>query len=84
MTSDEVPEQIAFAYFDGDFYDSIRDSFTACGDRFSPGAIIVVDDYTNTHLPGAARAVDEWCQANRHIIKGSVVAKNSLAIIELR
>ena len=84
VTSGEVPGQIAFAYFDGDFYDSIRDSFAACGDRFSSGAIIVVDDYTNTHLPGAARAVDEWCRWNRDLIRGNVIAKDSLAIIELK
>ena len=26
------------------------------------GAIIVVDDYGNQALPGASKAVDEWCK----------------------
>lgn len=76
----DVPEQICFAYFDGDYYQSIVDSFHACAGRFAPGAIIVVDDYTNDHLPGAAKAVDEWRQAHASRIKKFVV-KDSLAII---
>lgn len=83
VAPDDVPNQISFAYFDGDFYDSIRDSFAACDGRFSPGAIIVVDDYTNTHLPGAAKAVDEWRRKNDGMIKGFSF-RESLAIIELK
>lgn len=84
VTADDVPGQIAFAYYDGDFYESIRDSFAACNGRFAPGAVIVVDDYTNTHLPGAARAVDEWCQLHQSTIKGRILVRDSLAIIELK
>ncbi|MDO4271622.1 MAG: TylF/MycF/NovP-related O-methyltransferase [Candidatus Saccharibacteria bacterium] len=82
LTREDIPAQISFAYFDGDYYDSIRDSFRLCEANFTAGAIIVVDDYNNTHLPGAAKAVDEWRRANAKRIK-SFVTRNSLAIIRL-
>lgn len=78
----DVPDQIAFAYFDGDYYDSIRDSFRLCQDRFSPGAIIVVDDYDNSRLPGAGQAVDEWLAAHRPMVR-SFATDSSLGIIRL-
>ena len=55
-----MPEQIAFAFLDGDYYASIRDSLALVWPRLTPGAVIIVDDYANEKLPGAARAVDEW------------------------
>lgn len=82
LTAADVPEQICFAYFDGDYYGSIRDSFRACDGRFSPGAVIVIDDYTNAHLPGAAQAVDVWRTAHAAQIKHWSV-RHSLAIIQL-
>ena len=46
----------------------------------SPGATIIVDDYANEALPGAARAVDEW--ASKHAIRVKVEA--SLAVMVVR
>lgn len=79
----DVPAQICFAYFDGDYYGSISDSFRACAGRFSAGATIVIDDYTNSHLPGAARAVNEWRIANQALVS-SFTVQSSLAIITLK
>jgi O-methyltransferase len=55
----DVPEQIAFAFLDGDFYESIRDSLKLVLPRMQKGGVIVVDDYAREALPGAARAVHE-------------------------
>ena len=74
---DDVPEDIIFAFFDGDFYESIVDSFRVCDGKFHKKATIVVDDYANEALPGAARAVDEWLK--RHPAR--VAVESSLAII---
>ena len=74
---DDVPESIIFAFFDGDFYESIADSFRVCDGKFQETATIIVDDYANEALPGAARAVDEWLR--RHPARLTVEA--SLAII---
>ncbi len=81
MTSSS-PENICFAFFDGDFYESIRDSFRVCSGRFQGKATIIVDDYANEALPGVAKAVDEWLQTNRDVVANFRVEK-SLAILHL-
>ena len=55
----EVPKQIAFAFLDGDFYESIKDSLMLVLPRMSPGGTIIVDDYAREALPGVAKAVHE-------------------------
>ena len=47
FTPDDVPESIIFAFFDGDFYESIADSFRVCGGKFQKTTTIIVDDYAN-------------------------------------
>ena len=78
FTSADVPVNIMFAFFDGDFYGSIADSFRVCSGKFQEKATIVVDDYANEALPGAARAVDEWLSRNQQY---SLATEASLAII---
>lgn len=77
LQSDDVPARIAFAFLDGDYYESIRVPLEHITPKLAPGAIIVVDDYANLALPGAARATDEW--AKRHGY--SVRSEQSLGII---
>jgi O-methyltransferase len=64
LTPDDMPEKIAFAFLDGDFYGSIRDSLKLVWPRLAEGAIVVVDDYQSEALPGAKRAVDEWVRTH--------------------
>ncbi|MBF1042237.1 MAG: hypothetical protein HXL04_00890 [Candidatus Nanosynbacter sp.] len=80
FTAADVPEDIIFAFFDGDFYESIADSFRVCGGKFHEKAIIIVDDYANEALPGAARAVDKWLANNRQYTSRT---ESSLAIIHI-
>ncbi|CAE8645399.1 unnamed protein product [Polarella glacialis] len=55
------PEKIAFAFFDGDFYDSILESFRQVYPRLAkPGARVVIDDYGSSRLPGCKLACDEF------------------------
>lgn len=82
LSGDDLPEQICFAYLDGDYYDSIRDSFRVCRGRLAPGATLVVDDYDNASLPGVRRAVDEWRETGHSDIK-SFRPVDSLAVIRL-
>ena len=82
LSGDDLPEQICFAYLDGDYYDSIRDSFRVCRGRLAPGATLVVDDYDNAGLPGVRRAVDEWREAGLSDII-SFRPVDSLAVIRL-
>lgn len=60
LTDVDLPELIAFAFLDGDFYESIRDSLRLVVPRMNPGGFLVVHDYKNPALPGVRKAVDEW------------------------
>lgn len=82
ISENDLPDKISFAYFDGDYYESITDSFNQCTGRWTDGAMVVVDDYTNSHLPGAALAVDKWVSMHQSLVR-SFTVKNSLAIISL-
>lgn len=77
LTPDDMPREIAFAFLDGDFYDSIRDSLQLVWPKLTEGAVVIVDDYQSEALPGAKRAVDEWLRA--HPARVQVAA--SLAIL---
>jgi O-methyltransferase len=59
LTEADVPEKIAFAFLDGDFYESIRDSLKLVLPKLQPGGTIVIDDYAREALPGVAIAVHE-------------------------
>ena len=64
LTPQDVPEDIMFAFLDGDYYQSIMDSLRLVTPKLTPDAVLVVDDYANEALPGAARAADVWLQAH--------------------
>ena len=64
VTPDQIPSQISFAFLDGDYYDSILDPLRLIWPRLAPGAVIVIDDYANEALPGAAKAVNEWMKTH--------------------
>jgi O-methyltransferase len=65
---EHLPDEICFAYLDGDFYDSIKISLKHVWPRVSPGGLILIDDYADTSknpaawdgLPGVRTAVDEY------------------------
>ena len=60
----DLPEKIAFAFLDGDLYESICDSLKLVEGKLSEGAVVIVHDYQNEALPGVAKAVDEWLARN--------------------
>ena len=60
LTPNDVPDRIAFAFLDGDFYESIKDSLKLVLPRISKGGVIVIDDYVREALPGTAKAVREF------------------------
>ena len=79
LTPSDVPSLIDFAFLDGDYYDSVKASLHLIEDKLAPGATIIVDDYANEALPGAARAVDEWA-GRRGITPKSI---RSLAVMKI-
>lgn len=75
----DVPGQISFAFLDGDYYESVRVPLELIEHKLMPGAVIVVDDYANEALPGAARAVDEWRRQTKW--QTTLRVEHSLAIL---
>jgi len=65
LTEASVPDKIAFAFLDGDFYDSIRDSLRLVLPRMQKGGAIIFDDYAREALPGVARAAHEQISPNQ-------------------
>ncbi|NUK32264.1 class I SAM-dependent methyltransferase [Streptomyces lunaelactis] len=63
-----LPAEIAFAYLDGDYYDSIRTCLDACVPRLAPGGALIVDDYADLQanpkawagLPGVKAACEDF------------------------
>ncbi|WP_320035348.1 TylF/MycF/NovP-related O-methyltransferase [Halarcobacter sp.] len=54
------PKKISFAFFDGDFYSSIIDSFDKIYSKLSPGAKVIIHDYGWDALPGVKKACDDF------------------------
>jgi len=77
LTDADVPHVISIAFLDGDYYHSVRDPLKLIWPFLAPGATIIVDDYANEALPGAAKAVDEWLRTH----DGTLTVEHSLAII---
>ncbi len=83
--SNDLPEKIAFAFLDGDLYDSIKDSLHIVFPRLTEHATLIVHDYNNAQLPGVTKAVDEWLTAIHAVQKISLTfsVRETLAIIKL-
>lgn len=76
VESTELPDKISFAFLDGDYYKSIRSSLGLVIPRMQKGGCILVDDYDNSALPGAFKAVGD---SGMKVIS----VNNSIGIISL-
>ena len=79
LTEKDLPEKIAFAFLDGDLYESIRDSLKLVETKMITNGTIVIHDYNNPTLPGVAKAVNEWLTGRRL----KVAFFQSLAIVSM-
>lgn len=77
LTPGDVPDQIAFAFLDGDFYESIHDSLKLVLPKLQRHGVIIIDDYAREALPGGAKAVHEFFRSDQ------VTASHNLGIIRL-
>ena len=77
LAAQDVPTRIAFAFLDGDFYESIWQSLQLIWPQLAPGAVVIVDDYQSEALPGARLAVDTWLQTHQAQLR----TQASLAIL---
>lgn len=79
LTAKDIPDKIAFAFLDGDYYSSVMSSLKLIWPKLTTGAVVIVDDYVSDALPGAQKAVNEWLA--RHPAKLHTEA--GLAIISI-
>ncbi|MBR3180448.1 class I SAM-dependent methyltransferase [Candidatus Saccharibacteria bacterium] len=79
LTRSDIPDKISFAFLDGDFYESIKTSLELITPHLSPGATIVIHDYTNPALPGVAKAVNEWLSKKPSV---KTTQKSTIVIIQ--
>ncbi len=77
LSTQDIPKNICFAFLDGDYYQSIKDSLRLVQGKLAPKAVIIIDDYANPALPGAKQATDEWLQDKPYKLQ----IQSSLAII---
>lgn len=80
LNDDDLPEKIAFAFLDGDFYESIRDSLKLVEGKIAENGVMIVHDYNNPALPGVKRAVDEWVKDN--VV--NITTYRSMAIVKIK
>lgn len=64
LSSQDLPERIAFAFCDGDLYGSIKTGLRLVVPRLIERGIVIVHDYNNPELPGSAQAVDEFLRTH--------------------
>lgn len=57
LSATQLPDKLAYAFLDSDFYESIIDSLELVWPRLSVGGVITIDDYERTALPGVTKAV---------------------------
>ncbi|MBO7718013.1 class I SAM-dependent methyltransferase [Candidatus Saccharibacteria bacterium] len=84
LSPSDLPEEIAFSFLDGDFYESIKQSLELVWPKMVQGGLVLVHDYNNPALPGVSKAVDEWLssrEASQESIKREVF--RSLVILRL-
>jgi O-methyltransferase len=80
LSPDAIPKKIAFAFLDGDFYESIRDSLKLVLPNMEKGGTIIIDDYAREALPGVAQAVKEYLPV---ALQQSLRTSHNLGIIHL-
>jgi macrocin-O-methyltransferase TylF-like protien len=60
LTASQLPDTLAFAFLDGDFYQSIFDSLRLVWPRLQSHGTLVIDDYQREALPGVTAAVRDF------------------------
>lgn len=60
LKAEQLPGKLAFAFLDGDFYESIRDSLALAWPRLERGGAVTIDDYQREALPGVTAAVRDF------------------------
>jgi hypothetical protein len=65
VTDEMRRDQYAFVSIDCDIYEPILEGLKFFWPRMLPGGMIFIHDYSSGHWPGATRAVDQFCAAEK-------------------
>lgn len=60
LVESDLPDAIAFAHFDCNFYQSTMDALRWAWPRMSPGSVGIIDDYIHPDLHGVEAAVSDF------------------------
>jgi len=69
LADEEYPRPVAFAFFDGDLYSSIYQSFERVWPKVSDGGVVMVHDFapSSSRFPGAKAATEAYLRSHtRH------------------
>lgn len=80
LSSTEVPPLISFAFLDGDFYESIKDSLKLVLPCLASAATVVFDDYAREALPGVEKAARELLSSQHY---QAIQTNHNLGILHL-
>jgi O-methyltransferase len=75
LAAEDLPDKIAFAHLDADFYDSMLDAVQLVYPRMTKGGIVIVDDYNHFGLPGVKAAIDEFFKDKSELIMSPIGVK---------
>ena len=79
IPDEEYPKKIAFAFFDGDFYTSILDSFNKVYPKMVPNSRITIHDYQWEFLPGVEKACIKFLKNKPE--KGTIINDDRIGIM---
>lgn len=68
IPDEEYPDQICFAFLDGDFYTSIMDSLNKIFHKMQKGGIIIIDDCGWDVLPGVQKACNDFLYDKKEVL----------------
>ena len=81
LQSTDMPNDIAFAFLDGDFYESIMTSLQLVWPRLAEQATVLIHDYKRETLPGVERAIDDFLRDKSGF---SIRGEHNIAVTRLR
>lgn len=78
LADTDLPSVIAFAFLDGDFYNSILSALKLVWPRLSQDGVVLIHDYSREALPGVERAVREFFSMKTP----SLIVKRGMAVMK--
>lgn len=79
LSANNIPNKIAFAFLDGDYYESIYDSLNLIKNNLVKDCYVLIHDYGRTTLPGPKKALNQFLAENNNF--KLIATKQHIAVI---